>query len=35
MKITIVIPVYNEARTVGTVVDKVRELDLSGLHGPI
>ena len=27
MKLSIVIPVYNEARTVGEVIDKVRELD--------
>jgi glycosyltransferase involved in cell wall biosynthesis len=28
MKISIIIPVYNEAGTVGAIIDKVRELDL-------
>jgi glycosyltransferase involved in cell wall biosynthesis len=28
MKLSIIIPVYNEARTVGAVIDKVRGLDL-------
>ena len=28
MKLSIIIPVYNEARTVGAVIDKVRTLDL-------
>ncbi len=28
MKLSIVIPVYNEARTVGAIIDKVRSLDL-------
>jgi glycosyltransferase involved in cell wall biosynthesis len=28
MKLSIIIPVYNEARTVGAIIDKVRTLDL-------
>jgi glycosyltransferase involved in cell wall biosynthesis len=30
VKLSIIIPVYNEARTVGAVIDKVRALDLGG-----
>jgi glycosyltransferase involved in cell wall biosynthesis len=30
MKLSIIIPVYNESKTVGAVIDKVRSLDLGG-----
>lgn len=35
MKLSIIIPVYNEARTVGDVIEKVRSVDIRGLDKEI